>query len=53
MVGSINFLEMEAFLPQFPVLQGYLAKKNSASLGPYTRTMHRAPWWTLGVGVFI
>ena len=27
--------------------------RNSALLGPYSRTMHRALWWVLGGGRFI
>jgi len=27
--------------------------RNSAPLGPYSRTMPRALWWSLGRGVFL
>ena len=27
--------------------------RNSASLGPYSRTMPRVPWWTQGEGLFL
>ena len=34
-------------------LQGYLAHKNSVPLGPYSRTMPRALWWSYGGGLFL
>ena len=33
-------------------LQGYLAHKNSASLGPYSRPMPKGLGWSLGGGLF-
>ena len=36
MVGSTKFPEMEAFVPQFPILQGYLAHKKQR----LARTLH-------------
>jgi len=35
-VGSTKFPEVEAFVPQFPVLQGYLAHEKQR----LTRTLH-------------
>jgi len=50
MVGSTKFPEMEAFLPQFPVPQGYLAHKKQR----FTRTLHydhaQGPMVVLGGG---
>jgi hypothetical protein len=36
-----------------PPLQGYLVWGPSAPLGPYSRTMHRAPWWSQEGGLFL
>jgi len=53
MVGSTNFPEMEASLPQVPVLQGFLAHKKQR----LTRTLHKdhaqRPLVVLGEGLFL
>jgi len=36
-----------------PSYRGTSLIRNSALLGPYSRTMHRALWWVLGGGRFL
>ena len=33
--------------------RGASLERNSAPLGPYSRTMHRSPWWSQGGGLFL
>ena len=44
---------LECAPSDFTEVQGYFANENSAPLGPYSRNVPRALWWSWGGGLFL